>query len=320
MKLSIVIPVYRVEQYLAACVQSVLEQDWTDWEAILVDDGSPDRCGALCDAWAMRDSRIRAIHRENGGLSAARNTGIDAATGDYVLFLDSDDWLAPGALACLAETAQTDDSDMVLFDYARFDDAGTPLTEAHGHIPAGHYTRTQALALFAENRAALITACTKIYRRSLFDAVRFPEGKINEDEFTAHRFLAACRSLSVVEKPLYCYRDRPGSIMNTLSPYAAANVLFAFADRISLLRTCGVTTAVHRQEDNFWQVFKYRYPQLALGTAEQRARARAIRGLYLELYPALRADGILAADAAKALLLRYLPHLYAMIYRMIYKE
>ena len=92
MKFSVVIPVYKVEEYLDECVQSVLSQTYTDLEAVLVDDGSPDRCGRMCDDWAKKDHRVHVIHQQNGGLSAARNTGIRNATGDYILFLDSDDW------------------------------------------------------------------------------------------------------------------------------------------------------------------------------------------------------------------------------------
>ncbi len=320
MKISIVIPVYRVEKYLDACVESVLAQTYPDWEAILVDDGSPDTCGALCDAWAEKDARIHAVHRANGGLSAARNTGVDAAKGEYILLLDSDDWLMPQALAAVAQAAAAG-CDMVLFDYARFADDGAPLPPEHENVPAGTYTADEALALFAENRISLVTAWTKLYRRELLEQVRFPEGVLNEDEFTAHRFLAACRHITALEAPLYCYRNRPGSIMNALSHYKAAYVLHAFADRIALLRARGLTAAVRKQEMNFYRIYRYRYPPLSRGNTAEKARAADIRALYKALYPSLAADGVLAgADRIKAFALRYCPAAYCHIYHTVFKE
>ncbi|MCI2047559.1 MAG: glycosyltransferase [Faecalibacterium sp.] len=320
MKISIVIPVYRVEKYLDACVESVVAQTYADWEAILVDDGSPDACGALCDAWAAKDARIHTIHRQNGGLSAARNTGIDAAKGEYVLLLDSDDWLVPQALMTLVQAAEAG-SDLVLFDYARFADDGAPLPPEHENVPAGTYTADEALALFAENRISLITAWTKLYRRALFGQVRFPEGVLNEDEFTVHRFLAACKQITALEAPLYCYRNRPGSIMNALSPYKAAYVLHAFAERIALLRQRGLTAAVKKQELNFYRIYRYRYPPLSCGGAAEKARAADIRALYKAVYSGLMADGVLSgADRAKAFALRYCPDVYCRVYNTVFKE
>ena len=113
--ISVIIPVYNVEKFLAECVDSVLAQTYTDWEAILVDDGATDASGAMCDAYAAKDPRIRVIHRENGGLSAARNTGLKAARGEYVYFLDSDDYIEPDTLALLLETAEREQADVVFF-------------------------------------------------------------------------------------------------------------------------------------------------------------------------------------------------------------
>jgi glycosyltransferase involved in cell wall biosynthesis len=318
--ISIVIPVYKVEKYLDACVESVLAQSYADWEAILVDDGSPDACGAMCDAWAKKDSRIHALHRKNGGLSAARNTGIDAAQGEYVLLLDSDDWLVPDALSALAQYMDAD-TDLVIYDYGRFADDGTPEPPEHRNVPAGTYTAQQGLALFSENRISLITAWTKLYHRTLFEKVRFPEGLLNEDEFTTHRFIAACRKIQAIEAPLYCYRDRPGSIMNALSHYKAAYVLHAFADRIALLRENGLEDAVKRQETNFYKIYRYRYPPLSRGGSEDRARAADIRALYKKVYPGLVKDKVLAGgDRIKAFCLRYCAAPYCLVYTALFKE
>ena len=114
---TVIIPVYKVERYLDACVESVVRQSYADLEILLVDDGSPDRCPALCDAWAEKDPRIKVIHRENGGLSAARNSGIDAAKGEFLLFVDSDDLLEPDAVRRAVDAQRQQDADLVMFLY-----------------------------------------------------------------------------------------------------------------------------------------------------------------------------------------------------------
>ena len=125
--ISVIVPVYKVERYLGACVSSVLAQTFEDFEVILVDDGSPDGCPALCDAWAQKDPRVRVIHRENGGLSAARNTGIEAAKGRFLTFLDSDDRLEPDTLRRAYDAQRQHDADLVIFNLVYVDEQNTPL-------------------------------------------------------------------------------------------------------------------------------------------------------------------------------------------------
>ena len=125
--ISVIIPVYKVERYLDACVASVAGQTFSDLEILLVDDGSPDGCPALCDAWARRDARVRVIHRPNGGLSAARNSGIDAATGTCLAFVDADDTLDPDVLRRAWDARQQQDADLVIFNLRYVDETGAPL-------------------------------------------------------------------------------------------------------------------------------------------------------------------------------------------------
>ena len=127
--ISVIIPVYKVERYLDACVASVVGQTYPDLEIILVDDGSPDNCPALCDAWAAKDTRIRVIHRSNGGLSAARNSGLDVCTGDYIAFVDSDDRLGPETLERALRAQQRSGADLVLFHYLCTDENDQPLPD-----------------------------------------------------------------------------------------------------------------------------------------------------------------------------------------------
>lgn len=199
--LTVIIPVYRVEKTLDRCLRSVANQH-TDMEIILVDDGSPDRCPVLCDEWARRDSRIRVIHQDNRGLSAARNTGIDAAKGDYVTFIDSDDYLASGTYDALMETVNSNpDFDILEFPVARF--VGSSKQEEI-IFPNHSYTDMQDYWL---NACAYdhAYAWNKIYRRSVFDHIRFPEGRVFEDVQTLPRLLNHCSVVATTAKGCYYY-------------------------------------------------------------------------------------------------------------------
>ena len=183
-RISVIIPVYKVEEYLDRCVQSVLAQTHEDMEVLLVDDGSPDNCGALCDGYAKKDSRVRAIHRENGGLSAARNTGLDAASGDYILFVDGDDYIAPDMAETLLAALESTGADAAVCGVKCVDDAGNavrelPPMEAGAFDPAEIYQRMT----FDEWAWRYVSACNRLCRRGLFAGLRFEEGKLTRTNF-----------------------------------------------------------------------------------------------------------------------------------------
>lgn len=213
MKLSVIIPVYRVEATLDRCLQSVLSQQLPDQEVILVDDGSPDRCPQLCDDWAARDARVRVIHQPNGGLSDARNRGLDAATGQIVTFVDSDDWLAPDTyqplLPLMADT-----------DLLEYSIAGRLV------LPDRVYDRMDDYWL--QGQAYCHTyACNKLYRRKLFDDVRFPVGKVFEDAYTLPRLLRHARRVMTTSRGSYYYTQNPRGITATADGEALASLLDA---------------------------------------------------------------------------------------------
>ncbi len=214
---SIIIPVYKVERYLDACVESVRGQTFADWEMLLVDDGSPDRCPQMCDAWAAKDPRIRVIHRENGGLSAARNSGIDAAKGDFLLFVDSDDLLEPDTLRRAVEAQRQHDADLVIFNLTYVDEQNRPLPAPDfSAFPDeildedGVWQRYFALA---ETKIYYVVAWNKLYRRSLFKTLRYAPGKRYEDQFLLPHLLAQCKTIACLAYPGYRYVQRRGSIM-----------------------------------------------------------------------------------------------------------
>lgn len=224
MKLSIVIPVYHVEDTLDRCVESMLHQGIDDFEVILVDDGSQDRSGQICDEWARRDTHITVIHRQNGGLSAARNTGIERATGELITFVDSDDFLKEGTFQAIMPLAET--HDIVEFPVSRF-----PSPLIYRPFSA---TYTDKQAYWLETQAYTHTyAWNKIYKRSLFDNIRFPEGRVFEDVATFPKLLQAAKDICTTDKGLYYYTLNEKGITATAQGLELDSLLRGHLDVLS---------------------------------------------------------------------------------------
>ena len=222
LKISIIVPVYKVEEYLPQCVDSVLGQTYRNLEVILVDDGSPDGCPALCDEYAKADSRVRVIHKPNGGLSDARNAGLQQATGEYVLFLDGDDlWDDPEALQRLVERASQTNPDVLNFSYAKFvegEEKGTSYFGQAAAMPAGLSSRKEQLEYLTAHNLIIASACNKMIRRTLFtNALFFERGVFSEDIEWSARLISVAQSFDFVPDCFYCYRQRPGSISHSIS-------------------------------------------------------------------------------------------------------
>ena len=246
-RISVIVPVYKVEQFLPTCVQSILGQTFADFELILVDDGSPDGCGALCDAYAEQDSRVRVIHQKNGGLSAARNSGIAAAKGELLAFVDSDDLIAPDYLEQLYNALCSSGADMALCAVEDVNEDGSPLEHPEITAPAaaGSFSGKALLAeFFGPNATCYTVAWNKLYKRSLWEQLRYPEGLIHEDDAVAHRLFAACETVSCLDAPLYRYRLRQGSICRSgISPGSFDGVT-AHADWCRFFRDQGMDKAL----------------------------------------------------------------------------
>ena len=209
--ISVIIPIYNVEEYLYDCVTSVVNQTYTNLEIILVDDGSPDNCPQMCDEWAKRDSRIRVIHKKNGGLSDARNAGIEISTGEYIAFVDSDDYLKLDMLEKLYTAAKRADADIAACGILTCD--GEKQTAWGCKDMVG--TSEQIYALLYNDTAYPVAAWNKLYRRSCWESLRFPVGKTCEDAFTTYQLIHNAERIVMIPEALYCYRIRPGSIMTS---------------------------------------------------------------------------------------------------------
>lgn len=211
--ISVIVPVYKVEAYLNKCVQSIVDQTHRNLEIILVDDGSPDRCGEICDAWAAKDSRIRVIHKPNGGGAQARNTGLDHATGDYISFVDSDDYIHTEMLSFLMRTIQATQSDIAECGY-RVVAEDTNAMEVSGKDTVVCYTTEQALRENIRDRVCRQLVWNKLYAQRVLDGVRFVEKKFIDDEFFTYRAIAQAEKIAVTTKQYYFYRQQSGSAMH----------------------------------------------------------------------------------------------------------
>ncbi len=207
--ISVIVPIYKVEEFLDECVQSIVSQTYTNLEIILVDDGSPDRCPEMCDAWAAKDSRIKVIHKPNGGLSDARNAGLDIARGDYISFIDSDDWVDSSMLETMLRHIQKENASICACGIlACYPDRSAPL-----NIRPIVGNPEQIFSLLYDNSAYPVAACNKLYRKSCWEHLRFPVGKICEDAFTTYKLIHNADKIVQITDALYFYRIRENSIM-----------------------------------------------------------------------------------------------------------
>lgn len=223
-KISVIVPVYNVEKYLPTCLDSLLGQTYQNLEIILVDDGSTDNSGKICDEYAEKDSRIQVVHQENGGLSIARNSGLEYAAGEYVSFVDSDDWMSQNAFRILYQGLKKYHAQCSV---GRF----THVMDKEGKL--SYEKREKCQVRCDDSREAMkhallrgSSACNRLFERALFQDVRFPEHKTNEDEIAILRVYEKCSRVVFLDKYTYFYRRRPNSI--TTSTFSVKNLDFYY--------------------------------------------------------------------------------------------
>ena len=210
--ISVIVPVYKVEEYLCQCIDSILSQDYDNLEVILVDDGSPDGCGRICDEYAKKDGRVKVIHQENRGVSEARNAALNIATGEFFGFVDSDDWILPQMYSRMMSSVLMDASDIcicgktVVFPNKSIKDPEVPDRIV--------LERDQALDLLFEDR---ITShlWSKLFRRELFHGILFPGQRVYEDIYVMHELFKNAKRVTWIKEDLYCYRMVETSVTNT---------------------------------------------------------------------------------------------------------
>lgn len=243
-RISVIVPVYQVEKQLPRCVDSLLSQTYPNLQIVLVDDGSPDRCGDICDAYAAAHENVRVVHKKNGGLSDARNAGIEHADGEYLMFVDSDDWIEPDMAEKLYRALRDAGADLSICNF-QYDCTAVPdETENYPNdlpVPDGVTSGREILTekVFVGFGACYTIVCNKLYSGKLFDRVRFPVGKLNEDEFVFHEILLQCDRVACVHDALYHYVIRPGSIMRSAFYIRRLDGAEAFLRRAQVYQNLG---------------------------------------------------------------------------------
>lgn len=234
-KISVVIPVYNVEEYLERCIESVVNQTYKNLEIILVDDGSPDNCPAMCDEWAEKDSRIKVIHKQNGGLSDARNAGIEytinSSDSEWITFIDSDDWVHEKYIEALYNAVSDNNCNVSVCSYAVTDGTTPDVNEnklsAELFLPENFYLEAVTNANIAWG---------KLYKAVLFEEVRYPFGKIHEDVFTTYKLLFPQKTIAFISEPLYFYFRNDKSITKEEWSPKKIDAVDAFSQQVKFFK------------------------------------------------------------------------------------
>lgn len=230
-KISVIVPIYMVEKYLKRCVESIIQQTYKNLEIILVNDGSPDKSGDLCDYYATRDDRIKVVHKKNGGLSDARNVGLQYASGDIISFVDSDDWLDLNFYEKIIEIMINHDADIVAFGYYSTD--GKNIENSYLTEEVKDWDSNAALRVLCENNIISSHAWDKVYRREVLWDNLFPQGKLYEDVFVMHKIFQRAGRITFVDHPFYYYFKRFDSIVGLRTLRSYYDLIEGFQTRLS---------------------------------------------------------------------------------------
>ncbi len=241
--ISVIVPVYNVEKYLDRCVESIVNQTYKNLEIILVDDGSPDNSGALCDEWAKKDTRIRVFHKENGGLSDARNAGTDYAEGDFITFVDSDDYILPQYVECLYNNLIATNSDVSCCDFKEIYDEGLNTTfentsESYDIKIISGRDACFKLSDYSVSVYYVITPC-KLYKSNLIKLHKFPKGLLHEDEATTYKIFFDSQNICISPQKLYAYYQNPTSIMHNKTQKNYIDLFFIFKSKAEFFQEKG---------------------------------------------------------------------------------
>lgn len=235
-KISVIVPVYNVEKYLNRCIDSILDQTFVDFECILVDDGSPDNCGKICDEYANKDERIRVIHKENGGLSDARNAGIESAQGEYLSFIDSDDWIHPQMLEILYDGIVKNDVMLSVCAYEETKDE-----KPFEKIENVNFDIRNGIDFLTEDNVTAVVAWNKLYNKNLFEDIRYPIGKLHEDEFVTYKILYKAGNIAFCNEKMYMYFvNYDGITKGKITAKRIEDAICAWEERDAFIREHGL--------------------------------------------------------------------------------
>lgn len=311
--ISIVVPIYNQDRYLAQCVDSLLCQSFSDVEIILVDDGSTDQSGAMCDRYGGRDSRIRVIHKGNGGLSDARNAGIDAASGEYIGFVDSDDFVAKDLYEKLITSLKKEDADIAVCSCTIVDEEGRFMPRENEKCVLSDCTYTGGQILNGQGAYWLnVVAWNKLYKRTVFAELRYPKGKYHEDEFVFHKIYAQAKKVVTISDKLYFYRRTQGSITDPKNVFFTLDRAEAMYGRINFCIQKGYVNNILNYEKTMFMPLDIMVRRGKIGP-EHKAGYHRVKQLNREIVKTLRAGGYISL---KMYLGRYAFYMFPFLWRL----
>lgn len=268
--ISVIVPIYKVEKYLSKCIDTIRRQTYDNLEIILVDDGSPDSCGEICEEYAKKDERIRVIHKENGGLSDARNAGMEAARGNYIMFIDSDDYIHIKMVETLYQTMKKQQAEVAvcgveIIDEQESGDIRRDISTSE--IITISTEEEQLRYFFGETQMIFTVAWNKLYHRDLFQGISYPKGKLHEDEFTTYKLLDRAKRIAYVTSNMYFYVQRKDSIMGIGFNVKRLARLEAYDERMNYYLSQG-KLAFYVQVLFYYRLFLLQYMD-AIGVAKE---------------------------------------------------
>jgi len=234
--ISIVVPIYNVEKYLKKCIDSIISQTYTNLEIILIDDGSPDNCGKICDEYAQKDSRIKVIHKENAGVSQARNVGLDNASGKYITFVDSDDYIECEHIENLYNALKENNTQISQCNILKVNDKKEVLEKLGYKESQIKSTKEILKESFGQHWVENAVVWNKIYDKKIFEGIRYPIGKIHEDEFVIYKVLYKVDKIALINEYSYNYRKNKNSIMGRRFNVERFDILNAFEERLKFFQ------------------------------------------------------------------------------------
>ncbi len=308
-RVSVIIPVYNVEKYLEKCLNSVINQTYKDLEILLIDDGSTDKSPEICDEYSEKDSRIKVIHKENGGLSDARNTALDIMTGEYLTFVDSDDYIAVDAIETLLDALKRNGADLAVGNMTSFYE--------DGHTEKLYFPTEKETVLIGEDLFSMLSipcAQNRLYKSGLYSEIRFPYGKLYEDLFVFHKVLSNVKCCVLTGKPTYFYFVRQGSIMHSKYNIRFTDVVFALKDRCDWLDSIGQTKLANETRMFIYTRTAAAFANLDMNSPENRDKLKEVKAIYDECFKILIREKIGIKQKIRLIMLYKFPSLHTKLF------
>ena len=312
---TVIIPVYNVEMYLPLCINSILKQTYQNLEIILIDEGSTDDSPGICDTYALKDNRIKVIHQQNQGAAVARNTGLENATGEYIVFVDSDDFINEKMIEKLYIALKQTDSDLSICNFKYTSENGKEIdlkeTDIKNEVL---YTEEIIDKLFQNNNCGYIVIWNKMYKKDLWKQIRYPVGVIYEDEAVIHHIFSKCKKVATISDELYYYRQVSGSIMHSERNEKNLDKYLALADRLMFFKNTVNKENIRKLAYQYWYHYLDDYYYFSKRNRNS-ARLKQMKKTLLSVYPIMVQCGFFTVkDALSIMIFIFLPNVYEKVF------